>query len=185
MGPSELDMKIDRKHLSRERKSERERDSRRLRRKAGEDGKAHFLWPPRAVCIADRWKSWRIWWRGSGEGLCYLCLWYALFFFFFFPSIFFSSVVAIKCQVNFLGGVSDASPCVVCVTWCVCGSLWGKRFVRRSSCNVPHYMQVCVCVCVFCSNFVTIYSMCVGVGEYQFLFQCVCACKLAVAATLR
>lgn len=54
MGPTELDMKIDRKHLSRERKSERERQPSSPEEEAGEDGKAHFLWPPRAVCIADR-----------------------------------------------------------------------------------------------------------------------------------
>lgn len=56
------------------------------------------------------------------------------FFFFFFPlppHIFFPLLVSIKCQVNFLGGMSYTLPCALCV--CV-------RFV----CKHTHvYVLVC------------------------------------------
>lgn len=49
------------------------------------------------------------------ERVYVICAFGTLCFLSSFLPYFFSSVVAIKCQVNFLGGVSDASPCAVCV----------------------------------------------------------------------
>lgn len=117
MGPSELDMKIDRKHLSRERKSERERETAVVSggRRARTEKLIFCGHPvPSALQIGENPGEYD---GEARERVYVICAFGTLcFFFFFFPSIFFSSVVAIKCQVNFLGGVSDASPCVVCVT---------------------------------------------------------------------
>ncbi len=115
MGPTELDMKIDRTHLSREKKSERETAVVSRGRRARMEKLIFCGHPvPSALQIGENPDEYD---GEARERVYVICAFGTLCFFSFFPSFhIFSSVVAIKCHVNFLGGVSDASPFAVCVT---------------------------------------------------------------------